>query len=109
LALMINFFFCILLKVHFVRWIISYDTNCFLVLESNLCTKTTLGTTKLWPFLTSGPCTEVAYTVLNILLLRPSKWWPLKPGGSYSKLVVSSGWLYFDLKLVIKNTNLKYS
>jgi hypothetical protein len=58
-------------------------------LQSNLWTTTTLGTSKLWPLLTDGPCSGVAYTIQFVI--GPSKWWPLWPGGRCSEVIIRSG------------------
>jgi hypothetical protein len=40
--------------------------------QSNLCITTTFGTPKLWPLLTGGPSSDVAYAIK--IEIRPLKW-----------------------------------
>ncbi len=46
-------------------------------------------TLTLWPVLTGGRCSDVAYRIK--IEIGPLKWWPLQAGGRYSQVAVSSG------------------
>jgi hypothetical protein len=48
------------------------------VIQSNLCTATTLGPKKWLPLLTGGPCSEVVVYYINYIIeIGPLKWLPL--------------------------------
>ena len=64
-----------------------YSISFFVILvQISLCTTTTQ---KLWPLLTGGRCSVVAYHIK--IEIGPFKWWPLYSGGRYSEVAISSG------------------
>jgi len=52
------------MRIHYMR---AYFWSPYLshIIQSNLCTTTTLGTLNLWPLLTGGRCSEVYLYVIK--------------------------------------------
>ena len=83
----------------------KYNLSILMLITNtvNLCTTTTLGTSNLWPLLTSGRCSEVAmcYKYWN----ETPKWRSLFASGRYSEVVVNLGltvlWSYFNFLVKI--------